>query len=145
MGTKLAEEFIRAYKADGYKDDGMSGSPWTSENAARIANWFLERTVPKGGTSCTPVEWEKEFDKKFRIMERTDIEEVDGIFAIESDRQKVKDFIRQNFISREKVAEVVERMRKEMINDYKDIGGNYYTEITSYNSALEDIKRELLN
>jgi len=38
----------------------------------------------------------KEFDKKFKIMERIAHEEVDGIFALIEDRDKVKVFIAES-------------------------------------------------
>jgi len=37
--------------------------------------------------------WEEEFDEKFRIMHLVEVDEIDGTFAIESDRDKVKNFI----------------------------------------------------
>lgn len=52
--------------------------------------------------------WEVEFDKKFKIMEQVATDEVDGVFALESDREKVKDFIRSLLASqREPTIEIL--------------------------------------
>lgn len=55
---------------------------------------------------------EQQFNKKFKIMKQVDIEEVDGIFALEVDREKVLDWIDSNFISLEESNELIREVKE---------------------------------
>jgi len=63
------------------------------------------------GGSPTVEEWEREFDRKFPLVEVAGNEEASGTFVLNYDKEMVKSFIRTLLSTRE--AEVVERVRNE--------------------------------
>lgn len=87
--------------------------------------------------------WEEEFDEKFVIG--SFVYRGDNSLELRYRLNDIKSFISQNFvpksehqdcISRERVEEAIERMRKK---------GNIGTAGNSYNQALSDLKKELLD
>ena len=75
-------------------------------------------TTAGGGIYCNDTNCpchntlDKEFDKEFRIMEQVNTEEVDGVFALESDRDKVKSYINKHYISKKEVEGLKENANK---------------------------------
>lgn len=66
--------------------------------------------------------WQEGFDKKFRIFEQVSNEEVDGTFAIEADREKVKSFVTTHHNKvLEMVKEEIESLGKKPEIDEEEI------------------------
>ncbi len=87
----------------------------------------------------TEPQWSKRFDEKFKIFEQVDEMEVDGTFAIEADRNRVKSFISSLLQEqREEMKRWVQGMSFRPKGENEQID-NYMRKKIGYDKAMQDI------